>query len=347
MSISTATARNRSGIIAIVVTLTLILGLLSGCASTTPASTPTPTPAQDTSITVTDMNGREITLPAPAVRIVAVSPADCEIVAALAPDVLVGRGTYCNWPEEILDVPVITSGSGLSAEQIVALEPDLVIMSSMNHTTEQVELLERAGLIVVTTASGDIAGVYTAIKLIGDVLGESENAEGMTSFMTTYFQYIVDKVSEKDLNGANVYFEVSPLEYGLWAAGKGTFMDEIAMILGLENAFADIERWKGVSQEQVIERDPDYIITSTMYSGEGPLPEEEIMAREGWGDMSAVVNGTVFHAKDDEITRPGPRLMLATSVLYTLIYGEDISPADVGTVDGVAYIDGVFTFSAE
>ena len=30
-----------------------------------------------------------------------------------------------------------------------------------------------------------------------------------------------------------VYFEVSPLQYGLWTAGSGAFMDEIANMLGL------------------------------------------------------------------------------------------------------------------
>ena len=57
-------------------------------------------------VTVTDMKGREITLDAPAARIVALSPSDCEILYALgAEDTLVGRGQYCDYPEAVLEKP--------------------------------------------------------------------------------------------------------------------------------------------------------------------------------------------------------------------------------------------------
>ena len=51
--------------------------------------------AEDTAaaVTLTDMTGREITLDAPAERVVALTAADCEILYALgAGDLLVGRG---------------------------------------------------------------------------------------------------------------------------------------------------------------------------------------------------------------------------------------------------------------
>ena len=49
--------------------------------------------AEDTSVTVTDMLDREITLAEPATRVVALSAADCEIICALGcEEALVGRG---------------------------------------------------------------------------------------------------------------------------------------------------------------------------------------------------------------------------------------------------------------
>ena len=53
-------------------------------------------------------------------------------------------------------------------------------------------------------------------------------------------------------NKPRIYFEVSPLIYGLWTAGSGTFMNEIATLLGAENVFADVDGWAGISEEQVI-----------------------------------------------------------------------------------------------
>jgi len=120
----------------------------------------------------------------------------------------------------------------------------------------------------------------------------------------------------------SVYFEVSPLEYGLWAAGKGTFMDEIATMMGLENIFADVDGWAEVSEEQIIERDPDYIVTITMYFGEGPTPVDEIMGRAGWDGIKAVKNGCILNLQNNELSRPGPRLAEGAQALYDFITGS-------------------------
>ena len=112
------------------------------------------------------------------------------------------------------------------------------------------------------------------------------------------------------------------MEWGLWTAGSGTFMDEIATMLGLTNIFSDVDGWGEISEEQVIQRNPDYIVTITMYYGEGPTPEEEIINRAGWQEISAVKNGAVLNADSNEISRPGPRLTDAAAQLYAFVYGE-------------------------
>ena len=68
--------------------------------------------AEITPVSITDMYGREVTLDAPATRIVALTAAYCEILCALGcEETLVGRGAYCDYPESILDVPVVQSGA--------------------------------------------------------------------------------------------------------------------------------------------------------------------------------------------------------------------------------------------
>ena len=80
--------------------------------------------------------------------------------------------------------------------------------------------------------------------------------------------------------------------------------------------------WAEISEEQFLERNPDYIITITMYFGEGPTPVEEILAREGWQELRAVENLAVFNADSNSISRPGPRLKDAEEELYSFVYGE-------------------------
>ena len=81
----------------------------------------------------------------------------------------------------------------------------------------------------------------------------------------------------------------------------------------------DVKDWAEISEEQVIERDPDYIVTITMYFGEGPTPEEEIMSRTGWDDITAVKNGKILNLSNNELSRPGPRLMDGAKLLYDFV----------------------------
>ena len=80
--------------------------------------------AEDTSFTVTDMSGREITFDKPVERAVALTASDCEIIFALgAGDILVGRGEYCDYPAEVFEIPSVQSGYDTNIEQIIDLEP--------------------------------------------------------------------------------------------------------------------------------------------------------------------------------------------------------------------------------
>lgn len=282
--------------------------------------------AEETAVTVTDMMGREVTLTEPATRIVALTASDCEILYALgAGDALVGRGEYCDYPPEVLDVPSVESGSETNIEQIIALEPQVVLMGTMAQTVEHVEQLENAGIKVVVSEATDIAGVYDSIRIIGALMGKDAEAETIVADMQATFD---DITANSEDSGKTVYFEVSPLEWGLWTAGANTFMQELAEMCGLTNAFADVEGWSGISEEQVLERNPDYIVTITMYYGEGPTPVEEIMGRAGWEGLTAVINGDVFNADSNEISRPGPRLKDAAIALHEFITADDaLEPA--------------------
>ena len=291
------------------------------------AEQPTEEPAPDTSVTLVDMMGHEVTLEKPAERIVALTASDCEIVYALgAGDLLVGRGEYCDYPAEVFNVPSVESGGNTNIEQILALNPDVVVMSSMAQTEEQVKQLEDAGVAVVVNDAKDIAGVYTSIEILGKLLGRDAEAQKIIEDMQAGFA----EIEANKLDGTQtVYFEVSPLQWGLWTAGKGTFMNEIAEMMGLKNCFEDLDDWAQISEEQVLERNPDYIVTITMYWGEGPTPKEEIMSRPGWENVTAVKNGAILNLPNNELSRPIPRLADGAKMLYDFVeqYAEALAPA--------------------
>lgn len=292
-----------------ILSLLLALALLAAAALTAQAET------------LTDMAGRELVLDAPLTRAIALNPADCEILYALgAQDVLVGRGEYCNYPEDVLSLPSVNSGAQTNIEQILALQPQVIIMSKMAQTVEQVEALEKAGVRVVISDAQSLEGVYEAIALLGELTGREEAAEALAQEMRSGFDAIRQQAQTIE---KTVYFEVSPLEWGLWTSGKDTFLDELAQIVGLTNAFSDVTGWAEISQEQVLERDPDYIVTTAAYYGEDELPVDEIASREGWQDLRAVKNGAIYNADADMTSRPGPRLLDAAQALADFVHGME------------------------
>lgn len=323
----------RQKIIALLLCMIMLAAVFAGCTKTneeepnvTPIQTQIAEPTQvpttepkDSSITITDMTGREIKLEEPVTRIVALTPSDCEILYAIgAGEALVGRGTYCDYPQEVSDVPAIQSGDNTNLEQIIDLKPQVLLMSTMAQTEEQVAALEAAGIKVVVSDAHDIEGVYTAITMIGALMNKNVEAETVIGIMKAAFSEV--SASAASAEGKTVYFEVSPLEYGLWTAGSGTFMNEIAEMIGLKNCFDDVNGWSEISEEQVLERNPDYIVTISMYFGEGPLPEEEIMSRVGWENVTAVKNGAILNLANNELSRPGPRLADGAKMMYDFIY---------------------------
>ena len=275
-----------------------------------------PAVAENGAFTVTDMFGREVTIQGPVTRIVAMEPGDCEILCALGcEDALVGRGLYCDYPASVLELPAVQSGQNTNLEEILMLEPQVVVTSDMDHSPEQVEMLEQNGVRVIVTEADSLEEVYVNIRLLGKLMGKEDTAETLVQEMQATF---ADISARSEKSNKTVYFEVMPLEWGLWSAGQNTFMHEIAEICGLNNVFSDIDGWQAISQEQVIERNPDYIVLVT---GMGETAADEVLGRAGWGDITAIRNKAVYNADSYAMTRPAPRLTEAALDLYNFING--------------------------
>lgn len=274
---------------------------------------------------ITDMMGREISTTIPAKKIVALTPSDCEILYAIgAGNTLVGRGQYCNFPPEILEIPSLQSGSEINLEKIIALKPDLVIIGIMGHSKEQTAALEKGGISVFATKGGNIDDVYSSIELLGKITGKEKNAKQIIEKIKTDFSNIAEKSNLRNSNynqsKKTIYFEVSPLEHGLWTAGSGTFIDMIAQLNGVTNIFSDVKGWVKVSQEEVIHRNPSFIVTIAMSSEDSKKTEEEILSRKGWQNIEAVKNKAIFCADSDILSRPSPRLAEGAKTLHSFIY---------------------------
>ena len=277
-------------------------------------------------VAVTDMAGREIVLEHPADKIVALSPADCEILCDLgAGGMLAGRGTYCDYPDMVQSLQDLGSGPDTDVDAVIAAAPDVLIVSKDSLDDHQIAAVESAGIPVVMTDARDIEGVYENILLIGALVGREDNARAIVASMQTSLAELRSRVAAMEIpedRKPTIYFEGSPLYYGLWAAGSGTFMNEIADLLGMVNIFRDNDAWEAVTEDQIIAADPDYIVTITVYTGsEYESSAAEILARPGWENVTAVKNGAILPMTNNELSRSTPRLAEAAQAIFDFVYG--------------------------
>ena len=94
------------------------------------------------SISVVDDGGEQVTLAAPAQRVVALAPHAVELAyAAGGGGKLVGAVSYSDYPEAAKALPRVGTNTTLDLERIVALKPDLVIVWRHGNSQRQLDRL--------------------------------------------------------------------------------------------------------------------------------------------------------------------------------------------------------------
>lgn len=296
-------------ILSIIFIITLIFSLLS-CGFQ---------PKTNETQIITDSRGVAVSFDKTPEKIVSLMPSNTEILFALeSGGRIIAVSDYCNYPEETSDIPKLPTGERLNIEAIIDLNPDVAIIGNMTAMEDQVKQLEQAGVKVIVTKANSLSETYEVIEMIGRVMDKDKEATKIVKNMKDGFEKIKKDVEGKASN--KVYVEVSPLEYGLWSCGQNTFIQELIDIVGAKNIFDDIEGWAAVSEEQVIDRNPDIILTTSSPLTGIEDPVGEISTRQNWSRIEAVKNNKVVMLDADMMSRPGPRLLDVANELVKIIY---------------------------
>jgi iron complex transport system substrate-binding protein len=264
---------------------------------------------------------REVSLPAPAQRIVSLAASNTEILFAVgAGPQVVGRDDFSDYPPESAGLASIGGPWGdLNAEAIVALEPDLVLAAGIN-SPEQVRAIENLGIPVFQLPNPeDFDGLYTNLETVGKLTGREKEAAALVAELRARVVAVTDSLAGAE--PVKVYYEVDGSDPNApWTTGSGTFQHVLITMAGGENIAADIEGWGQISLEELVARNP-----AVMIYGAGPwvpTTPESVADRSGWEDISAVAKGTVYGIDTNWVDRPGPRLVDALETMARLIHPD-------------------------
>lgn len=272
-------------------------------------------------VTITDALEEKVVVEEKPERIVSLVPGNTEIAFALGlGDFIVGVSDHDNYPEEVFEIEKV-GGMEFDIEKIIALEPDIVLAheSSALNSIEGLEQIKNSGIaVLVVNEANSFDDVYQSIELIGKATGTEEQAATIIGTMQNEVEKIKEKaaqVSEKK----SVLFEISPAPE-IYAAGKNTFMDEMLSIINADNAAGDLEGWPKLDEEVILEYNPDVIVTTYGFYVDHAI--EDVKAREGWQDVTAIKNGEVYDVHSDLLSRPGPRLIDGVKELAQAVYPD-------------------------
>lgn len=291
-------------------------------------------------ITVTDIIGRQVTVPEPADRIVLGEARHLSVLGLIHDDPV---SLVAGWRlERALDEPTMaayrekfpaidairTVGGGarsISAESVIALQPDLLVMSLMDVNDPAMqrarEQIEAAGIPVVHVDffSHPQENSIPSLRILAALIGAEDRAEEFAQFYEVRLDRIRDRLADGAIRRPTVFFHTHATAQGCCATvGEGVFHDFVTTAGGENLGAAVVPGVLGtVSLEYLIGADPDFYVATggTHMAGRGGVvlgpgvvgdqarqSFDALIGASGLASLSAVQDGRavgVWHMFND------------------------------------------------
>jgi iron complex transport system substrate-binding protein len=292
-------------------------------------------------------------------RIVSLIASASEIVSSLGLSrYQVGRSHECDFPPEILALPICTSPSfptsgssaeidqrvkervanalsvyEVSREMLDAVEPTHVITQTQCRVCAvSLEDVERAltGWVssrpkLVALEPNCLADVWSDIRRVADACGANERGEQVVSDLQTGMQAISSRACASPLRP-----RVACIEWHEPLMAVGNWVPELVEMAGAVNLFGEAgahSPW--MDWRQLVDADPDVIISMPCGFDLARTCAEMywLTDRPEWRKLRAVQNAQVYLADGNQyFNRPGPRLVESLEILAEILHPEIFEP---------------------
>ncbi|MCK4221900.1 MAG: cobalamin-binding protein [Dehalococcoidia bacterium] len=263
--------------------------------------------------------GRPVSIEEVPQTIVSLAPSNTEILFALGlGDKVVGVTKHCDYPQEASEKEKIGGYSTPDLEKIVALQPDLILASSI-HEKEVIPSLEEMGFTVFALEPRNLAGIMEGMRVIGVITGSEGKAGEAIAGMEGRVGAITDETENLETLPGVLYITWHD---PLWSVGSGNIIHELIDKAGGMNIFQDITGHKVVSLEAVILRNPDVIIACSGHGEAKDKPFQWVREESRLGVIEARKNNRIYEVDADLVNRAGPRAVDALEWFAYFIHPE-------------------------
>ena len=292
-----------------VITCLLVCAFLfTNCKNQTSADTPINFQTRE----ITDDSGRRISLPEKVERAVSLAPNLTEIAFAVdAGDLLVGVTTFCNYPVEAQKIQKIGDTQSPNIENIIALKPQIVLVSTASQMENFSKTLERQGIKVFVTNPNSLDDIYKTVLQFGEIFGKTEKARQVVDGLKKRVSDVDTKTNS--VKDAKVFLQIS--REPLFTVGKNSFMTDLINRAGGASVTANVEMaYPNLSKETALALNPEAIILSDSEDNREP--------NDVFKNSTAMRNGKVFKINADLISRPAPRIVDALEQMAKALHPE-------------------------
>ena len=300
------------------VTGLLLCVAVGWCPSLRAQTPPSNSPASPLYREVIDEAGRTVRVPQPVQRIVSLAPSLTETIYALGlQDRLVGDTDYCDYPPDAQKKTKVGGAINPSLEQIVALRPDLVLVTKGLNLLETVHSLDSLGISSYGTDPHNVRDIISSTEHLAQVLGVPEAGSSVGADLERHLADL-----QRRLNGLStrrVLFIV--WSDPLISVGKHTFIADAMRLAGGTSIVDSEQDWPQMSLEEVVRLQPDFLVFAASHSEVGQNDFDVLAERPGWRGLEAVRNRR-FAVISDAVNRPAPRIITAIEDLARQLHPE-------------------------
>ncbi len=244
-------------------------------------------------------------------RIVTLAPNLAELVYAVgAGEQLVGVSAWSDYPDAVLDIPVIGDAFALDQERLALARPDILLVWESGMPVKVVDELRAIGYNVAPIKTRGLDDIGEALLQIGRLTGHDDEAiEAATAFRS---QLQSLRRAYQGLEPIRVFYQVASRP--LYTINSEHYISEMISLCGGENIFDDLsELAPTVDVEAVVDRDPEVLLASTD-SGKNAFYEWQ-----RWPGIAANRAGNHFLLPADEIGRASTRVIVAAKAMCSAL----------------------------
>ncbi len=271
------------------------------------------------SINVYDDTAQLVSLEKPAQVVISLSPAITELIyAAGGENKIKASVSYSNFPEQAKKLPQVGSSNALDIEQILQLNPDLIVAWNSGNPKSQIAQLKLLGFKVYVSEPNNFNMIPETIKKFGKLMSTSNIAKISAEKFNTQFNYLKNKyksINHKNKKSTFIQIWNNPI----MSINGQHLISKVISFCGGENIFSQAKSLTySPDIESILKYNPEIIIATGM----AEQSQAWLKRWQQWPYLSAVKNSQLYSVNPDHLVRHTPRILLGIQEVCQLIQPE-------------------------